>query len=140
MKNYVITVFLVLLPVFFASCEKDKNGITGDIYNAWEVTEFISVESVMYQKDKDYNPVIKIIKDGSFNVELDVNHCLGNFEITSNQKIKFFGAGCTKICCDSKFSEKFIQMLPQVESYEVEGSSMKLNVPGWGLIKLELNK
>lgn len=138
MKKLKLLFVFLLIP--FLSCKNDEIEMDNSIYNTWEITDFISVESRLYAKDKDYNPLIEILKDGSFNLELDVNHCCGNFEINSNQKIKFSGAGCTKICCDSEFSLKFIQMLSQVEGYELEGNSMKLDVPGWGWIQLELYK
>lgn len=129
---------LVLFLIPYLSCKNGKSEIESWVYNTWEVTEIISVESRMSEKNNNYNPIIEIKEDGNYNIELDVNHCYGNFEIASNNQITFSGAGCTKICCDSEFSQKFTQLLPQVCSYEIEGNKMKLEVPDWGWINLVL--
>lgn len=140
MKSWICCFFVLAVLVLVFSCKEDNSGNDFSVYNQWEITGFISVESVQYPKTEEYNPVLEILPDGRFTVELDVNHCCGNVELANDKKIKFLGAGCTKICCDSEFSQKFIEMLLQVESYETDGNSMKLEVPGWGAIILELHQ
>jgi heat shock protein HslJ len=63
---------------------------------------------------------------------------MGNFSVSDNNVIQLSASGCTKMCCDSEFSKKFVQMLPQVESYQIEKNKLKLDVPGWGWINLKL--
>jgi heat shock protein HslJ len=118
------------------SCDKSENECSCDIYQRWEVTEFMSVESVAYPKKNGFNPVIEFKNNGLYSLKLDVNHCSGSFTLTGENNVSISSAGCTKICCDSEFSKKFVTMLTQVNKYSIEGNKMKLNVPGWGWIEL----
>ncbi len=125
--------FLVLL----SSCrDKDKN-LDGNILGKWEIQEFMSVESVLYSKANDYCPQIKFNTDGSYDLFLDVNECLGSFELGEENVISITTAGCTYVCCDSDFSEKATAMLPQVESYVFQNDELELHVPGWGWLVLK---
>lgn len=138
MNTTKILLIAFFLSIFF-SCDKEDNEWSCDIYQNWEVMDFMSVESMAYSKDKGFNPVIEFKKDGSYFLKLDRNGCSGSFALTGENNIDISGAGCTKICCDSKFSLKFAEMLPKVISYSIERNKMKLNVSGWGWIELELN-
>ena len=99
-----------------------------------------SSESVSYPKTNGFNPLIEFKTDGTFLIKLDVNNCFGDFTQNNNGGISLSSPLCTLVCCDSQFSQKFIQMLPQVKTSEIEGSKLKLNVPGWGWIELEAVK
>lgn len=138
MKNKGIQIITLLIIVFLFSCEKEKEKIAVDIYATWEVVDFMSIESVAYPKDNNYNPIIEFQQDGSFTLKLDRNNCLGSFTLSGVNGISIAGAGCTKICCDSDFSNKFVEMLSRVESYSFEENILKLNVSDWGWINLEL--
>lgn len=109
------------------------------MYGKWEVTGFMTVESMAYPTKNGFYPIIEFRDDGSYKLKLDVNSCLGNFALLENNQITLTVSGCTKMCCDSEFSNKLIQMLPQVESYQIESNILKLEVPDWGWINLELN-
>lgn len=134
--------FQIILTSFFMlvllSCDKNEKDEMGSIYGKWEATDFITLELVDYPKKDGFNPIIEIKNDGTYNLKLDMNACSGNFSLSDNGGITFSPAGCTKICCDSKFSHKFSQILVQVKTYQIEKNRMKLDVPGWGLINLEL--
>jgi heat shock protein HslJ len=138
MKNNVFTLLILLVVLLFSSCDKGKNKITGNIYSTWEVVEFMSVESESNAKKDNYNPVIEFKEDGSFSLKLDANNCSGNFSLADGNAIEMGGPGCTKMCCDSDFSNKLTTLLPEVKSYSFEENILKLNVPDWGWIKLEL--
>lgn len=45
---------------------------------------------------------------------------------------------CTEACCDSQFSQKLATMLPEVTTYEIDGSVLKLHIPQWGYIECEI--
>jgi len=136
-KTLIQISILIILPLLF-SCEKDKNEIAEDIYNTWEVVDFMSIESVLYAKNNGFNPTIEFKRDGSISVRLDANSCFGNFEIAEGDAIEIGELGCTKICCDSDFSNKFSIMLSRVESYSIEENNLKLNISDWGWINLKL--
>lgn len=97
----------------------------------------MSLESVNDAKNNDYNPTIEFKRDGTFNIIPDVNICFGDFELTGETDININNGGCTEVCCDSDFSLKFIIMLSEVNSYEIKGDILKLNVSDWGWIVLQ---
>lgn len=133
----IFTTFFVFI---FVSCEKDvpdKNILSGE----WIVIEFMSVESVLYPKNDGFNSVIEFRNDGTYQLKLDVNSCNGNYSPSGSGSngISFSGTGCTEICCDSKFSQKLAELLTQINSFQVENEEMRLEISGWGWIRLELN-
>ncbi len=135
-RIYILNILILLAAV---SCEKNEARDADYIFNKWEVVDFMSVESMLYAKENDYNPLIEFLKDGTYLLKLDVNSCSGNFELLKNEGIQIASPGCTKMCCDSDFSKKLNEMLPQVESYSIEQNKLILDIPGWGWINLELN-
>ena len=130
-NNSLFNLVVLMLIIFLFSCEKSKCEGSGNIYQSWEVTDFMSVESVAYPKDNNYKPVIEFENDGRYSLKLDKNSCSGSFTLTGKNNISISAAGCTKICCDSEFSKKLTAMLPQVKDYSIEGSKLKLNVLDW---------
>lgn len=135
LKATIVVLFFILLNV---SCDEKHEELI-DLNNSWEVVDFMSIESVMYAKDKDFSPVIEFHENGTYSLQLDLNSCSGSFELIREKGINITAAGCTKICCDSNFSNKFVLMLPQVTSYLIDGNTMKLDVSGWGWINLKLH-
>jgi heat shock protein HslJ len=138
-KSSLVYLVVFLFIVFLFSCDKKENEGLNNIYQSWEVTDFMSLESVAYPKDNSYNPVIEFKNDGSYSLKLDKNSCSGSFTLTEENNISISAAGCTKICCDSKFSQKFLEVLPQVTDYSIDENKLKLNIVGWGWINLVLN-
>jgi len=137
MIRFQLAIFSVLILTIF-SCDKSETEEKVSLYGKWVVTDFMSVESVLYPTKNDYYPVIEFKNDDSYSLTLDVNSCMGNFSVSESNEIQLSASGCTKMCCDSEFSKKFVQMLPQVESYQIEKNKLKLDVPGWGWINLKL--
>lgn len=139
MLNFSKSVGLVFVVLFsFISCNKDDK-IAKNIFNSWEIVNFVSLESGAYPKNNDYNPIIQFNKDGSYLLQLDVNNCNGNYTLSEENEITITTSTCTYVCCDSDFSEKITAMLPQVTSFNINKNKMKLDVPGWGWINLELH-
>lgn len=135
--NRTLPVILLFLSMIAFSCSDDEKLNNEGIYGKWQATTFISVESMGYPKNNGYNPVIEFKSDGSYYLKLDMNYCMGNFSVSDKNKISISPAGCTKMCCDSRFSDKFVLMLTRIKSFEFEGNKLKMNVPEWGWIELE---
>jgi len=135
LKKIVSILIVALLTLFFA-CEKSNDGNIQNLNSKWEVTTFSSIESVAYPKDNNYNPIIEFRADGTFSLKPDVNQCGGSFSTSGEDQISISASACTKICCDSPFSQKVIEMLPLVESFYIEGKALKLIVPEWGWMEL----
>ena len=134
MKNIIAFILIIGLIV---SCKKENKLPEEDsLHGKWEVTLFASLESMGYPKKDDYNPVITFQTDGKYELKLDVNSCTGSYS-TSGKNIEITHPGCTKICCDSKFSQKLTGMLSKVSYFTIENHHLNLHVDNWGFIGLE---
>lgn len=98
----------------------------------------MSVESVAYAKNENSPILLTFNKDGTYNLELDINSCGGSFEISNKNQISIESPSCTEVCCDSQFSNKLANTLSEVTSYSIEDHTIQLNVPQWGFIEFEL--
>lgn len=128
----IFAIILLLALVF--SCRKDEDH--SGLFQTWEAKEFMSIESVAYPKNENTKVLLTFNRSGSYNLKLDINSCGGNFAAGKNNQIELETAACTEACCDSKFAEKVAAMLSRVNSYEISGKTLKLNVPQWGYIEL----
>ena len=135
MKRIQLVIFTLFVLIGFSCDKKETNEVT-DIYGKWKVAEFISVESLYYDKNNGNSPLIEFRNDGTYILKLDVNLCIGNFTISDDNSISVAFSGCTKVCCDSEFSKKFIMMLPKVKSFHFSENRLNLDVPEWGWIEL----
>jgi len=109
----------------------------GSLYHTWEAKSFMSIESVAYPKNENNKILLTFNESGSYQLKLDINSCGGTFTSGKNNQLEIESPACTKACCDSKFSEKLAMMISRVASYQIEGNTLKLNVPQWGYIELE---
>ena len=132
-----VSIVILLLTLFF-SCRKDDND--SSLYQTWEVKEFMSIESVAYLKNENTKFLQTFNKTGSYGLKLDINNCGVNYSTVKNNQLEIGSTACTEACCDSKFAEKVAAMLSRVTSYEISGKTLKLNVPQWGYIELELSE
>lgn len=130
-----ISIVILLMALFF-SCRKDDND--SSLYHTWEVKTFMSLESVAYPKTEGKKVLLSFNPLGNVGLKLEVNGCGSSFVISKPGQIKIDSFLCTLICCDSKFSDKLLQMLPEVTSYEIVKNMLRLYVPHWGYIQLEL--
>lgn len=125
--------FLILV-----ACNKDKVLVVEDICHTWEAKSFMSIESVAYPKNENTPILLTFKKDGTYSLKLDINSCGGTFASEKNNQLEMDFAACTEACCDSQFSQKLATMLPEVTTYEIDGSVLKLHIPQWGYIECEI--
>lgn len=137
MKTLFLTSLILILTLI--SCHKDEDANSA-LFQTWEVKDFMSLESVAYPKNENNKILLTFEKTGSYQLKLDINSCSGPFSIGKTNQLVIKSTACTEACCDSKFSEKLATMLLRVESYSIEGTTLKLNVPQWGWIECELVK
>ena len=131
-------IFLFVIAFLLPSCDKEKCSCNNsEIIGKWEIVDFISLESIAYTKNNNYNPRFEFKTNGTFHLVLDVNVCNGNYALADGNTMNCSTAGCTEMCCDSPFSEKVVAMLPRVASYDFLDSELQLKVPDWGWINLK---
>lgn len=132
---YIVILFSVLL---MGSCQEEVIIADDDVLHTWEATTFVSVESVAYPMNEDSAVLLTFNSDGSYHLKLDVNSCMGSYEMGEGDSISISTPGCTKMCCDSPFSVKLAGTLSKVATYSIEDNTLQLHVPAWGFIEFEL--
>jgi hypothetical protein len=132
-----IPTLLLLVLFFFSACNDDETLMREKLYGTWEATTFISVESANYAKKDGYNPVITFKADGNYGLKLDMNSCGGSFRVTNYNQLNIDPPFCTKICCDSDFSQKIATILHEVSLFTFVRGNLRLHIDGWGYIVLE---
>jgi len=136
MKKRILLFIVLVVSILLQACNDDECDCKGQIVGKWKVDGFMSIESVSYSKDNSYSPFITFNSDGTYDVELDVNACSGDYLTGSNDSLSISDIACTEICCDSYFSEKFVDMLSQVSAYNISDDELWLIVTGWGWVVL----
>jgi heat shock protein HslJ len=129
---------LNILLLLLLSCNKHQDLADNNLYHTWEAKNFMSIESVAYPKNENTPILLTFKKDGTYSLKLDINNCGGSFTSGKDNQLEFDFPACTEACCDSQFSQKLATLLPEVSTYKLDGRELKLNVPQWGYIELEL--
>jgi len=135
MRNHLIICLILVLNLTSCSHEEETNTT---LFQTWVAKDFMSLESVAYPKNENTKILLTFSKSGTYSLKLDINTCSGNFTASKVEEISMESPACTKACCDSRFSEKLAIMLPKVKTYKIDGNILRLEVPEWGFIKLEL--
>lgn len=137
LKMKTVLQILVVLSIFFLTNSCKKDPVPEQFYSTWEAKSFMSIESVAYPKNENKQILLTFKSNGTYQLKLDINSGKGNFTVSSSSQIEIKFPAITEACCDSKFSEKLVVMLPKVTSFSIERNTLKLNVPQWGDIECE---
>lgn len=137
MKIPILTAIFLLMILI--SCDKERK-VNSILFATWEAKSFMSLESVAYPKNENKPILLTFNSDGTYSLKLDINSCGGNFTSGKSNQLEIESPACTEACCDSKFSEKLASTISRVTSFDLEGNTLKLNVPQWGYIELELSE
>lgn len=127
----------ILFVLLVANSCKEEHFSTTDLYQSWVVEGFVSGESSSYEKYKDNKLIVTFNEDQTYDLSLDVNDCGGAIQIINGHQIQLAQSGCSYVCCDSDFSQKLVEILPQATSFKIVRNRLKLFVPGWGIIELK---
>ena len=116
---------LLLLPLcLLLACDNSDIDDMGNVKNPiditqadWRVTEVKNGETVS-------NPasvyVLELNEDGTFEIRLDVNTCIGDYTVDlNNKRITFDPIGCTEACCDSSSAMDITAVLGTVVRYDI---------------------
>ncbi|WP_163710346.1 hypothetical protein [Mangrovibacterium lignilyticum] len=134
----LIPQILLILTLSFSmhACQKIE-GPAKNIFQTWEVKEFVSTESTNYSKREDSPIYLTIHEDQSYSLKLDANICQGSLLRITDLSIIFESPACTEICCDSPFSSHLADLLPFISMYKVQDNILRLSISDWGFIECE---
>lgn len=135
MKKYILFTLTIVFAILFSSC----NQSTGIDFtsNKWKVVKLKKEGEPKFTfTEEDY--ILEFEKDSTFNLNLDVNNCMGKYDDSGEGSIQFEPLACTKACCDTEIAQDISMMLENMTKYAAEGNN-KLILKGKGemfLIKI----
>lgn len=130
MKTIISFIGLALL-LSASECGKKEIVLAG---TRWKVSEMRQPNATSAQlPTKDY--ILEFQNENSLSIRLDVNNCMGSYEITDKGAIRILPPGCTKMCCDSEFAMNLAQTLSNMQTFKLKNDVLHLS--GQGKIVLE---
>jgi len=131
---------LLLIFICCSVCSKDKQTIVG---NEWQVESIkVHADSTLQFPDSGKVYILsfenkKIDLNRKYTLKLDVNSCTGKVRFKSKSTVDFETHGCTKICCDSDFAKKIIDILPNVNKYDISGAALTFTSENGEILNLK---
>lgn len=130
MKTIVGLIGLAIL-LNASECSKKEIALAN---TRWKILEFRQPNATSAQlPTKDY--ILEFQNENSLNIRLDVNNCMGSYEITDKGAIRISPLGCTKMCCDSEFALNLVNNFSKMQTFKVKAKTLYLK--GEGEIILE---
>ena len=118
--------YFVFFIIFLLSSTCIRDNIKIDLKsNDWEIVKIRKQGEFLYSTTV-ISYIVKFIDNDNYTIKLDVNNCIGNYNIGSKGKIEIISPACTKICCDSDFAIELMNLLPKMSNYYISGNELFL--------------
>ena len=131
-KPQLLVSFLLIIMMSFSCGKKD---ISIDITsNNWEVVKIKKQGESSYTKAEE-SYILKFTNEQTYSINLDVNECFGDYEITGSGSIIVGQMGCTEVCCDSEFATTLSDLFPKMTSYYGKGNELIFEGEGKIILK-----
>jgi len=128
----------IVLPIIFAGlllCSCEKKDIDIDLTTSdWKVDK-IRKSGKLISESTDSTYILEFTGAETYNLALDVNACIGLYEIPHKGRIEFQPMACTEICCDSDFAMDLAALFPKMTVYYIMDN--RLHLEGEGEIILQ---
>jgi len=120
--NSVLFIWSILF--FGFSCNVSKQTNVSELQRVWMLTEFDTFsKSEMMSKSASLD-LTKMTNAPAF---MGCNHISFVFKVSKNNKIKFTDGVSTEMACpEMNIEQKFVEKLPKINSYKVEGHRLYL--------------
>lgn len=102
----------------------------------WQLVE-LNGKEVKNTSNKPYVLTLNT-KTGKFSSYVGCNNIMGGYVMKETTKLAFLNVGATKMACPTMdFETKYMNMLPKVDNYMIEGSMLHLHRGKKALAKFE---
>ena len=130
MKNDIFRILILVISsgLLGTSCMKEYSDV--DLTsNHWKVVKIKNDGQLTYiTTDSTY--ILRFSSKTEYNLDLDVNICMGLYEVPGNGIIEIQPMACTKVCCDTEFAEELASLLPGMTRYYARGEELYLEGDG----------
>jgi len=135
MKHLKVQLLLLALMAGMMTTSCDKKDIYIDLTsNDWEVVKIKKDGDSGYTKARE-SYILSFTSENTYAINLDVNNCFGDYDITSDGNIDFGLMGCTEVCCDSEFAQNLSLLFPKMTKYYGKGDELILEGEGKIVLK-----
>lgn len=116
----IFPVSLIFLTLMFTDISCNKEGAQNKLSDTEWLVQFITDPITNTSEEAPVPYVVKFAGDSLISVKLDINSCVGGYQLGEGNSIKISPMACTKACCDSDFAEKMIRLLTSAGSYRFD--------------------
>ena len=127
-SKFRILFLMISFGLLGSSCMKEDIDI--DLTSKhWKVVKIKNAGQLTYTAT-DSTYILRFSTESEFSLDLDVNMCIGLFEVPEQGSIDIQPMACTKVCCDSEFAEELAFLLPGMSEYYTRGDELYLEGDG----------
>ena len=135
MNHCKLIILLLMLGIGLLGSSCEKKDVDIDLTSEdWKV-EKIRKSGKLIFTSTDSTYILEFTSDEAYRLDLDVNTCIGLYEIAQKGSIEFQAMACTKICCDTEFAMDLSGLFPKMTGYYIRDN--KLHFEGDGEIILQ---
>jgi len=115
----------VLFMIFITACNKPNSEVTDF---DWQVESIkVHADSAIRFAGNLQTYILAFDAQKNFSFKMDINNCGGTIEFKrGGNNISFSSAACTEACCDSDFAQKSLDLLLNVNKYEIVDNKLIL--------------
>lgn len=131
MKKLISATFGIIALLFLANCTT-QSTIPENIKRYWMLVEFQDFnKDVMVTNKAHLNLAIKNEMPGKFSANMGCNSMFGTATFGTSGSVKFSAVGSTMMYCEQNMDleKAFIENLPKMTRYKVEGQFLTLSAP-----------
>lgn len=122
---------IATVTVLVAACGSSGNDLTGKTWQASAITTTTPAFQGVVPADQAVNYTIAFQSDGNAAIKADCNNVTATYTTGSNNAITItLGASTMAFCGDESLDQAFLAALGTATTYELSGSTLKLNASG----------
>jgi len=126
--KFKILILVIGFGLLGSSCMKEDIHI--DLSSKhWKVVK-IKNDGRLTFTSTDSTYILRFSSKTEYNLDLDVNMCIGLYEVPDPGELEIQPMACTKVCCDSEFAEELAFLLPRMTEYYARGDELYLEGDG----------
>ena len=132
-SRWILQAWILTISMVLTSCVYDDIDIDLTA-NPWKVVKMRESGELNYtQTDSTY--ILRFLNNVEYTLSLDVNSCMGQYEIPNKGEIEIQAMACTEACCDTEFAKDLSLLVSKMNRYYGRGD--ELHFEGRGKIVLQ---
>jgi len=132
-NNWIILILIPILGLLGSSCAQEDVDIDLTANN-WKVEKIRKSGQVNFT-NTDSTYILQFLSDSEYELSLDVNTCMGQYQIPNKGDIEIQAMACTEMCCDTEFAGDLSLLFSKMKRYYGRGD--ELHFEGGGKIVLQ---